>query len=244
MTEDLKFHFPIATLLREGDLITTAAEGNAAINPRLPTGHTTATRALIDTVTGDVNAMKNKKGGIGDLTDEQNAALDELNKWTGRAKQTAGLAFKGQAVKLREQFQVGVNDHFDLANIVNRANIILGSVKDPANLAALKTKGWIDADTTAFAAAVSALTSADTTQEGGISGGLDATTVRNHDANALYENLQTIQNAADLQWPADVPANTGVRAAFRMDVFPPRGGNGSTPVTPPTPAPATSTPAK
>lgn len=242
MSEDLKFHFSIATLLREGDLITTAAESNAAINPRLPTGHAAATRALIGTVTDDVNKMKNKKGGIGNLTTAQNAQLDELNKWTSRAKQTATLAFKGQAVKLREQFQVGVNDHFDLASIVSRANIILGNVKDAANLAALKAKGWIDADTTAFTAAISALTTADTTQEGGISGGLDATTVRNHDANALYENLQIIQNAADLQWPADVPANTGIRAAFRMDVFPPRGGNGSTPE--PKPAATPAAPAK
>lgn len=236
MSEDLKFHFPIATLLREGDLITTAAENNAGINSRLPTGLTAATRALIGTVTTDVNNMKNKKGGLGDLTDEQNAALTELNKWTSRAKQTATLAFKGQTVKLREQFQVGIADHFDLASIISRANIILASVKDTANLTALKTKGWIDADTAALAAAIPALAGADTTQEGSISGGLDATTIRNHDANALYDNLQTIQNAADLQWPADEPGNTGVRAAFRMDVYPPRGSHGgTTPPTPPTP---------
>jgi hypothetical protein len=236
MSEPLKFHFSIATLLREGDLITTAAENNAGINSRLPAGLTAATRALIGTVTTDVNNMKNKKGGLGNLTAEQDAALTILNKWTSRAKQTATLAFKGQGVKLREQFQIGIADHFDLPNIISRANIILASVKDPANLAALKTQGWIDTDTTAFAAAIPAVAGADTIQEGGISGGLDATTIRNHDANALYDNLQTIQNAADLQWPADEPANTGVRAAFRMDVYPPRGSHGgTTPPTPPTP---------
>ena len=237
MSEPLKFHFPIATLLREGDLITTAAEKNPALNPRLPAGLTAATRALIGTVTTDVNNMKNKKGGLGNLTAEQDAAITILNKWTSRAKQTATLAFKGQTVKLHEQFQIGVADHFDLPNIISRANIILASVKDPANLTALKSQGWIDADTTAFAAASPALAGADTTQEGGISGGLDATTIRNHDANALYDNLQTIQNAADLQWPADDPANTGTRAAFRMDVYPPRGSHGGSD-TPPTP-PAT-----
>jgi len=243
MTEELKFHFPIATLLREGDLIATAAETYSDIEERLPAGLTAATRALLGTVTTDVNAMKNKKGGIGNLTAEQDAALAVLNKWIGRAKQTAMLAFKGQTVKLHEQFQVGVADHFDLARILSRANIILASVKDPANLAALKLKGWLDADTTAFAAAIPALANADTGQEGDISLGLDATGVRNHDANALYDNLQILQNAADLEFPGDVPANTGVRAAFRMDVYPPRGSHGgTTPPTPPTPTPAPAAP--
>jgi len=77
------------------------------------------------------------------------------------------------------------------------------------------------------------VTAAADVQEGGISTGLDATGVRNHDANLLYENLQAIQNAADLQWPATVPTNTGVRAQFRMTVFPPRGGtDGATPPPP------------
>jgi alpha-D-ribose 1-methylphosphonate 5-triphosphate synthase subunit PhnG len=238
MSEDLKFHFPIPTLLREGDLVVTAAEKNAGINPRLPAGHIAAGRALIGTVTGDVNSMKNKKGGVGTLTQEQNDQLDELNKWVSRAKQTATLAFKGQSVKLREQFQIGIGDHFDLGNIVSRANIILGNVKDAANLAALKARGWLDADTAALADAIAALTAAADTQEGGISGGLDATGLRNHDANALYDSLLTIQNAADLQWSADVPANAGTRTAFRLDVFPPRGG---TPTPPPAPAPTPQT---
>lgn len=236
MTEDLKFHFPIATLLREGDLITTAAESNAAITPRLSAGYIAATRTLIGTVTTDVNNMKNKKGGIGELTQEQEKQLIILNKCVSSAKQTAILAFKGQSVKLREQFQIGIADHFDLGSILARANIILGSVKDAANLTALKTRGWIDADTTALQTAIAALSSADTTQEGSKTGGLDATGIRNHDANLLYEHLQTIQNAADLQWPADDSANTGVRAAFRMDTFPPRGTTTATTTAPPAPA--------
>ena len=43
--------------------------------------------------------------------------------------------------------------------------------------------------------------------------------------------------AADLQWPETDPANAGIRDQFRLNQFPPAGGNGSTP-TPPTP-PAT-----
>jgi len=233
MSEELKIHFPLATLLREGDFIVTAAESYPALNGRLPTGFVVATRALIGTVTTDISNMKNKKGGVGNLTADQNAKLDTMNQWVSRAKQTATLAFKGQTVKLREQFQVGVADAFDFASILSRANIVYGNVKDAANLAALKTKGWIDADTTALGNAIAAVTAAADVQEGGISTGLDATGVRNHDANLLYENLQAIQNAADLQWPATVPTNTGVRAQFRMTVFPPRGGtDGATPPPP------------
>lgn len=224
MTEDLKFHFSIATLLREGDLIVTAAETHADVAARLPAGYITAGRTLIGAVVQDVNNMKNKKGGIGALTQEQNADLADLNKWINRAKQTALLAFKGQTVKLREQFQIGVADHFDLASILTRANVILGNIQDAANLAAFKAKGWIDADTNALAGAIGTLAAADTTQEAGKGGALDTTGIRNHDANLLYEHLLIIQNAADLEWPDDSFANAGIRIAFRLDLFPPRGG--------------------
>ncbi|MGA2865047.1 MAG: hypothetical protein ABSF95_11245 [Verrucomicrobiota bacterium] len=59
------------------------------------------------------------------------------------------------------------------------------------------------------------------------------TTAKNTDAADLYERLLTIQNAADLQWPATDPANAGVRDQFRLNTFPPASGN-STPPTPPT----------
>lgn len=36
--------------------------------------------------------------------------------------------------------------------------------------------------------------------------------------------MLTIQNAADLQWPAEDPANVSVCAEFRLNTFPPRGG--------------------
>jgi len=45
----------------------------------------------------------------------------------------------------------------------------------------------------------------------------------------------TIQNAADLEWPATNPANAGVRGEFLLAIFPPdHGGNHPTPApTPP-----------
>jgi len=123
----------------------------------------------------------------------------------------------------------------------NRANLGFvdghaASVKKADNLAALKLKGWIDADTTAFTNARGALGSADLTQETAKGGAKDATTDRNHDANDLYDHLATIQNAADLQWPAEDPDNGGMRGEFRLDTFPPRGG--TTPPAAPAKTPA------
>jgi hypothetical protein len=69
------------------------------------------------------------------------------------------------------------------------------------------------------------------------SGAKDTTTTKNTDAATLYENILTIQNAADLQWPATDPANAGVRGEFLLGIFPPdHGGNHTPPPTPPAPA--------
>ena len=38
-----------------------------------------------------------------------------------------------------------------------------------------------------------------------------------------------IQNAADLEWPADDPANAGIRDEFRLNPFPPASGTSLTP---------------
>jgi hypothetical protein len=63
-----------------------------------------------------------------------------------------------------------------------------------------------------------------------------ATGVKATDAATLYENILTIQNAADLQWPATDPANAGVRGEFLLGIFPPdHGGNHTPPPTPPAP---------
>ena len=175
---------------------------------------------------------------MGTLTQQQDALLKQLNKCTGRARQTASLAFKNDPVKLHEQFQVGVTEPGGLGSILQRARIILASVKDADNLAALKAKGWIDADTAALDAAIKALAATDTTQETGKGDAKDATGARNRNANDLYDRLQTIQNAADLQWPADIAANAGVRDEFRLNTFPPRiGGNDKKPEPPKPPTP-------
>jgi hypothetical protein len=53
------------------------------------------------------------------------------------------------------------------------------------------------------------------------------------------ERLLTLQNAADLQFSADDPANAGVRYEFQLNTLPPRNANGA-----PTPLPAPTPPAK
>jgi hypothetical protein len=52
--------------------------------------------------------------------------------------------------------------------------------------------------------------------------GVAGTDARNALANAVYRDLQLIQNAAHLQWPARNPANAEMRATFKLDSFPPR----------------------
>ncbi len=97
MLEALRFHFPIATLLRDGDAIATAAEPHPELNARLPDGCVAQTRAQLGTVAADDATMKEKKGGVGALTQEQNAKFGQLNQWIARARarKTAGLAFPG-----------------------------------------------------------------------------------------------------------------------------------------------------
>ena len=70
-----------------------------------------------------------------------------------------------------------------------------------------------------------------------ISGAKDTTAQKNADAATLYENILTIQNAADLQCPATNPANAGVRDEFLFGFPPDHGGNHAPPPAPPQPAP-------
>jgi hypothetical protein len=124
---------------------------------------------------------------------------------------------------------------------LGRVDIVLGSVNNAANLAALKLKGWTDAETTAFQTARDAFGPAEQYRVKSISGAKDTTTQKNADAATLYENILTIQNAADLQWPAADPANAGVRGEFLLGIFPPDHGGNHAPAPAPTPS---ATPAK
>lgn len=153
-----------------------------------------------------------------------------------QARKTAKLAFPKQDVKLHQEFQVGVHTPHDLGSVLGRADIILASVQNAANLPVLKLKGWTDAETAAFVAARANFGTFEQVQQVAQGGAKVSTTTKNADAADLYERLLTIQNAANLQWPESDPANAGIRDQFRLNTFPPAGGGG--PATPPTPPPA------
>jgi hypothetical protein len=153
-----------------------------------------------------------------------------------QARETAKLAFPGQTVKLHQEFQVGVNTPHDLGSVLGRADIILASVQNAANLPTLKLKAWTDAETASFVAARGNFGTVEQAQAQDKGGAKVSTTVKNQDAADLYERLLTIQHAANLQWPETDPANAGFRDQFRLNTFPPAGGNG-TPPTPPATTP-------
>jgi hypothetical protein len=140
------------------------------------------------------------------------------------ARKTSKLAFPGQTVRPHQQFQIGAHDQNDLASFLSRCAIVLGSVQNTANLAALKLKGWTDAETTAFQTPRNAFGPAEQCRVQQISGAKSTTTQKNTHADTLYENVLTTQHAADLQFPEGNPANAGVRGQFLLGIFPPDHG--------------------
>ena len=60
-----------------------------------------------------------------------------------------------------------------------------------------------------------------TSQQSGQSDAKKATGVKAADAADAYEHILTIQNAADLEFPANNPANAPARAKFKLGSFPP-----------------------
>ena len=236
MPEKPVFAFPISLLLQETGLILNAADKYAPqINSRLPANHATTARTLATQVSQLDAKQRSDRGDLGTLTADQNVKLTEVQAKLGNARATAKRAFKGQAVKLREEFQVGINKPNDLASVVQRARIVLAALQKPAHTDALQAKGWLPADTSDLESEINALDAADETQEGAKSTPTASTGDRNAKANQLYAALVTVQNAANLQWPANQSANGSIRAEFRIGKFPPRSGTPPKPPTPPAP---------
>jgi len=227
-------HFPTAILTHQGGLIIAAGLATPAVAARLPAGYLAAANTLCTKVAADVTTQKGAKGELGNLTTAQQQNLATLHSCMAQAQKTAKLAFAGQTVKLHEEFQIGAHDANDLASFLSRCDTVLGSVTNAANLAALTLKGWSSAETTAFQTARNSFGPAEQFRVQSTSGAINTTTTKNTDAATLYENVLTIQNAADLQFPASNPANAGVRGQFLLGVFPPdHGGNHTPPPTPP-----------
>lgn len=141
-------------------------------------------------------------------------------------------------MKLHQEFQTGPHDHNDVAAYLERCDIVLAAVQNADNLPLLKARGWSNAETTAFQSARAAFGPAEQYRVKSIGAAKGTTAQKNADAATLYESLLTMQNAADMQWPASNPANVAVRSQFRLGVFPPdHGGTGPTKPAPPAPAP-------
>ncbi len=236
-------HMPVAILTHNGSLIIAAAKKHPEIAARLSLPFITAADTLCQKVGADVSGQKTAKGELGNLTTGQIKNLATLHACMAQAAKTAKLAFAGQTVKLHQEFQIGAHDTHDLGSYLGRVDIVLGSVKNAANLAAFKLKGWLDADTTAFQTARDGFGPAEQVRTQSIGGAKDTTTTKNTDAATLYADILTIQNAADLQWPATNPANAGVRTEFLLGTFPPDHGGNHAPAPAPTPAPTRVRPA-
>jgi hypothetical protein len=227
-------HIPVPIITHNGGLIIAAAKTHPEIATRLTAPYIAAADTLCQKVSGDVTGQKTAKGELGNLTAAQTQNLNTLHQCMAQAAKTAKLAFPGQTVKLHQEFQIGPQNKNDLGSYLGRVDIVLGSVNNAANLAVLKIKGWTDAETTAFQTARDGFGPAEQYRVKSISGAKDTTTQKNADAATLYENVLTIQNSADLQWPAADPANAGVRGEFLLGIFPPdHGGNHTPPPAPP-----------
>ena len=231
-------HCPVPVLTYNGNLIVAAAQKYPAVAARLPAGYLTETTAALGKLPADTTGQKLAKGETGNLTAAQSANFNALFHCMSQVRKTANLAFPGQTVKLHQEFQIGIHEH-KLATVLSQADIMLAAVQNPANLAALKLRGWTDAETATFTAVRGTFPASTTTQASGQSDAKKATGVKTTDASDAYEHLLTIQNAADLEFPATDPANAPIRAEFRLGIFPPDQHTAPAPAPTPTPTPPT-----
>ena len=225
MSEKRKFNCSIGALLLEADAVTSAALKYARVlTSRLPQGLIESTRNLINKVSSGQASQKTVATTVGEMTKEQNAKVKVLDELLAQVRDTAKKAFKGHDVKLHEQFRVGGQKGHDLGAKLQDARIILASCSQTDNTDALKGKGWLPSDTERLAAAITQLNTADNVQETAKRSKVDATGGFTRDANELYDAVLTIQNLANIQWPASASSNAGVRGEFRLGTFPGKAG--------------------
>ena len=240
-----KLNCPVPVLTFNGNLIVAAGLKYPAVAARLPDGYITATTTALGKLPADTISQKTATGETGNLTAAQKQNLVALVHWMNQARKTAHLAFFGQDVKLHQEFLVGVHEDHTLPAVLSRADIILASVQSAANLAALKLRGWTDADTQKFVAVRATFPASSVTQKSGQSDAQKATVAKTSDASDAYEHVLTVQHAGDLEYPATDPANAPIRAEFRLGLFPPyRHTTHDTPAPAPAPTPTPTPPTK
>ena len=240
MSVKLKFHFDPDLLITDGPRIVTGASGLPAVIARLPDNYLDETTTLIANIPGLQSAQQLQTGTTGTLTKAQHDALKAVNDWLQRARDTAKKALPGEDVKLRADFQVGINKPTDLPSVKARALIVQNSCADATNFAALKLRGWTAKDTADFATAIAGLGTTDATQEEAKIDRKGDTGALHTAQNDLFDHLITIQNAGNLELSASDPANAQARAKLLLGTFPPKDTSSKAK---PTPAPATATPA-
>ena len=86
-------------------------------------------------------------------------SVRELNTLVGFAQTCAARAFPGNELKLRDDFQIGVDTPGDLAGALQRARAVAAACEDPANTPFLIGKGWYDKHAAGLREAIAALDS-------------------------------------------------------------------------------------
>jgi hypothetical protein len=223
MSVKRNFNFAISTLLYEGNLVLTAAETDKTFaTKRLKDGLLTDARGLWSGLGGGGGSAAQNIATTAALTQQEKQAYQDMLDLFGKLKDAAKKAFAGDQVKLREQFQVGINAPKDLGSILKRAKIARDSAQKPENVDPLRDKGgWIVDDATALNNAIKSVEQFDMQQHNSITIEIADTDSRNASANSFYDKLRTIQGAADIEWPERVTENRSKREGFRLATFPP-----------------------
>ncbi|MGL4399614.1 MAG: hypothetical protein ACRCXD_07075, partial [Luteolibacter sp.] len=169
-------------------------------------------------------AQSSAVGDVGQLTQEQIEAFAEMERLISGARRSANLAFPGNDVRLRSEFQVGIHEPADFPSEIERAGKVHAACLLHAD--ALDDHGWLDEDTTALGDAIDLLDGGDTEHEAAKDQKKGFTKARNLAADALYKMCLSVQNAGRLAYPANKAAKDETilvaRNRYILDEFPPR----------------------
>ena len=232
-----KFHFPLPILVGEGKLILDASNVHSEVAGRQDKTYLADTAIVLGNVKTQATDQKQKRSQTSVLSKTQLDLIHTFQHLIQNAKETAKLAFPGQAVKLREAFQVGVHKPHDLQSQLQRGRIVLASLQAPENVAAVTARGWTADETTALDTVITNLENDKTLLENAKDASIGSTSQKNVQADDLYDRLLTVQNAASLQWPESDPSSAQIRADFRIGKFPPKDHGGHQVEPTPTPPP-------
>lgn len=136
------------------------------------------------------------------------------------------------SVLLHETFLIGNDGPADIGTMLQNADKLLTSCSHPDHAAALKKQGWIAKDNTDFAAAIAVAKEAFKDNLDKKADSKDETNETTQQANALLA-LLALQNAANNEHDEDEPTHRGIRAKYRLGLFPPTVPETKTPSTDP-----------